>query len=51
VKKLYDVGPVVNPAYKETEVEVAKRSMEKRAPKHEPFNFDKSLLKVQLNIK
>jgi HK97 family phage prohead protease len=51
VKKLYDVGPVVNPAYKETEVEAAKRSMEKRAPKPEPFNFDKSLLKVQLNIK
>lgn len=51
VKKLYDVGPVVNPAYKDTEVEAAKRSMEKRMPKDEPVDLEKSFLKIQLNIK
>jgi HK97 family phage prohead protease len=51
VKKLYDVGPVVNPAYKDTEVEAAQRSMEKRMPKPEPIDVNKSLLKIQFNIK
>ena len=51
VKKLYDVGPVVNPAYKDTEVEAAQRSMEKRMPKVEPVDLEKSFLKIQLNIK
>ncbi len=51
VKKLYDVGPVVNPAYKDTEVEAAQRSMEKRMPKVAPVDLEKSFLKIQLNIK
>lgn len=29
ISKLYDVGPVVNPAYEDTEVEACKRSVEK----------------------
>lgn len=33
VKKLYDVGPVNNPAYKETEVEAAMRSADSKRPK------------------
>lgn len=51
VKKLYDVGPVVNPAYKDTEVEAAQRSMEKRMPKPEPIDIDSKLLKIKYKIK
>lgn len=51
VKKLYDVGPVVNPAYKDTELEAAKRSMELRMPKPEPINHEKNFLKLKFNLK
>jgi HK97 family phage prohead protease len=46
VKRLYDVGPVVNPAYKETEVEAAQRSITARLPKQ--FNAEKYLLKFKI---
>lgn len=50
VKRLYDVGPVVNPAYKDTEVEAAQRSVEKRFPiePKKEFNATKYLLKFKI---
>lgn len=50
VKKLYDVGPVVNPAYKDTEVEAAKRSMEKKLPEPIKANPEKTLLKIKYKL-
>jgi HK97 family phage prohead protease len=52
VKKLYDVGPVVNPAYKDTEVEAAKRSVEKKLqPEAKPINHEMNFLKLKFNLK
>ena len=36
IGKLYDVGPVTNPAYEETEIEACKRNREQNKPKVEP---------------
>lgn len=36
IGKLYDVGPVVNPAYEDTEIEACKRSIEQRRKEHNP---------------
>lgn len=47
-KVLYDVGPVTNPAYTETEVEAAQRSLKATQP---PINRELQLLNLKLNTK
>lgn len=49
VKRLYDVGPVLNPAYVETEVEASMRSMvESGRPK--VMSLDEQILHIKANL-
>jgi HK97 family phage prohead protease len=49
VKRLYDVGPVLNPAYKETEVEAAMRSeIEKNKPTNYTLDDQITLIRAKL---
>ena len=49
VKRLYDVGPVLNPAYKETEVEAAMRSeIEKNKPTNYTLEDQITLVRAKL---
>lgn len=53
ISKLYDVGPVINPAYEDTEVEACKRSIEAAKPKKpievKPSNTYYRKLKLKLS--
>lgn len=53
IKKLYDVGPVTNPAYTETEVEASKRNLQSRLPAapQPVITRDNQFLNIKLNSK
>lgn len=42
IDKLYDVGPVVNPAYEETEIEACKRNIELRKKQVRPVDINEN---------
>jgi len=50
VKRLYDVSPVVMPAYKQTDVSLAKRSYDEYKKQQTPAFDDMSLLMDELNL-
>jgi HK97 family phage prohead protease len=50
VKRLYDVSPVVMPAYKQTDVSVAKRSYDEFKEQQKPAYNDIDILQEELNL-
>jgi HK97 family phage prohead protease len=51
VKKLYDVGPVNNPAYIDTSVEAAARSRKEEYVKSQQLRAEEQLLQIKLQSK
>lgn len=51
IKKLYDVGPVTNPAYTETEVEASKRKRMMPAPAPVLPTADEQIFNIKIQLK